>query len=238
VVFREEWPSASWADPFVDNPLLDISPPSLRDAGLAEPAERISERPVSWAEPGDGVPGWVTRRRERPLAYLTLGTVVFGAVESLRSAVNGLAALDIDVLVTVGPQGDPAALGPVRDRVRVERFVPQDALLSYVDVLLHHCGSGTMLGGLACGIPQLALPHGADQFNNAEVLVRSGAGLRLTPTEITPDAVSTQVHALLTDARYRDAANDLAAEIAFMPAPAEVVPILERMTASRTEQSA
>ncbi len=133
------------------------------------------------------------------------------------------------MLVTVGPKGDPATLGHVPDHVRVERFVPQDALLRYVDMLVHHCGSGTMLGGMARGIPQLALPHGADQFNNAEVLLRSGAGLRLLPAELTADAIAERSRALLVDPRFGSAARGLAAEIRAMPAPADVVATLQGM---------
>ena len=196
-------------------------------------------RSVAWAEPTGGIPEWITGPRARPLAYVTLGTVVYGAVDSLRAAVHGLAALDIDVLVTVGPNGDPDALGPVPEHVHVERFVPQDLLLPHVDVLLHHCGSGTMLGGFAQGLPQLALPHGADQFSNAEVLLRSGAGLRLRPSEITPAAITECTQALLTDEAYGRAAHGLATEMAAMPAPASVVPTLQHMTRrARSERTA
>jgi UDP:flavonoid glycosyltransferase YjiC (YdhE family) len=112
--------------------------------------------------------------------------------------------------------------------VRVERFVDQAALMPHVDVVAHHCGSGTMLGALWHGLPQLALPHGADQFTNAQALLDSGAGRRLLPEEITADAVSEALHALLTEPAYREGARVLAAEIAAMPAPAEVVSVLER----------
>ncbi len=88
-VFRDEWPDDSWVDPFSDNPFVDISPPSLRDPALADPAQRITQRPVAWAEPARGVPDWVTRPRVRPLVYVTLGTVVYGAVESLPRGCDG-----------------------------------------------------------------------------------------------------------------------------------------------------
>jgi UDP:flavonoid glycosyltransferase YjiC (YdhE family) len=153
---------------------------------------------------------------------------VFGHVDSLRAAVAGLGALDVDTLVTVGPDGDPAALGPLPRSVRVERFVPQGALLPHLDVVAHHCGSGTMLGALSHGLPQLAMPHGADQFTNAQALAGSGAGRRLLPEEITPEAVADVVGALLVEPGYRDAAGRIAAEIAAMPAPEEVVSELER----------
>ena len=88
-----------------------------------------------------------------------------------------------------------------------------------------------MLGALAHGQPQLLLPHGADQFLNAQAIVDSGAGRRLLPEEITPEAVAHAGRALLSEPRYRDAARSLALEIAAMPAPAETVPKLERLAA-------
>jgi UDP:flavonoid glycosyltransferase YjiC (YdhE family) len=42
--------------------------------------------------------------------------------------------------------GEPAALGEVPDNVRVERFVAQSVVLSLVDVIVHHGGTGTVLG--------------------------------------------------------------------------------------------
>jgi UDP:flavonoid glycosyltransferase YjiC (YdhE family) len=190
------WTEGPVPDFFHENPYLDICPPSLRDPTAAEPWRRLSLRPVSMTEPGDGVPEWVTRRT-RPLAYLTLGTYVFGAVDALRAAALGLSRLDLDVLVTVGPEGDPARLAGLPASVRVERYVPQDALLPYVDLVAHHGGSGTMFGALALGLPQLLLPHGADQWINAEVLAGAGAGRRLLPAEVTADAVETEARRLL-----------------------------------------
>ena len=218
-------------DLFEGNAYLDICPPSLQDTSAAEPAERIPLRPVAPIGPTDGLPGWIGSARSRPLVYLTLGTYVSGHVGSLRAAAAGLGALDVDALVTVGPDGDPSALGPLPGSVRVERFVPQGLLLPYVDVVAHHGGSGTMLGALARGLPQLTLPHGADQFMNAQALLDSGASLRLLPEQITPESVANAVQALLSEPDYRDAAHGIAQEIAAMPAPAETVPKLERLAA-------
>jgi MGT family glycosyltransferase len=178
---------------------------------------------------GDVVPNWVTKDRSRPLVYVTLGTYVSGNVGSLRAAAAGVGELDVDVLVTVGPDGDSSALGPLPDSVRVERFVSQGVLLQYVDVVAHHGGSGTMLGALSHGLPQLVLPHGADQFLNAQALIDSGAGRCLTPHEITPESVGEAIDALLSTPGFRAAAGRIAEEIAAMPTPAETVPRLEQL---------
>jgi UDP:flavonoid glycosyltransferase YjiC (YdhE family) len=80
---------------------------------------------------------------------------------------------------------------------------------------VHHGGSGTTLGALAAGLPQLVLPQGAD----ADALVAAGAGLRLLPDELSADAVTEQARKLPS---CGDAARAHAAEIAAMPSPEEV----------------
>jgi UDP:flavonoid glycosyltransferase YjiC (YdhE family) len=208
-----------FVDPFTTDAYIDITPDALREATTIEPARRIFQRSVSVTDEAGTVPAWVTEPRDRLLVYVTLGTVSFGAVEALQGVIAGLGQLDVDVLVTTGPAGDVAGLGPLPPSVRAVPFVPQDALLPHVDLAVHHCGSGTMLGMLAHGIPQLAIPQGADQFWNADALVTAGAGVRLLPEEITARDVAGAVRTLMTDDRYARAARQIAREIASMPPP-------------------
>jgi UDP:flavonoid glycosyltransferase YjiC (YdhE family) len=158
--------------------------------------------------------------------YVTLGTVAYGAVEVLRRAVLETAAHDVDVLVAVGPKGDPALLGEVPSNVRLARFVPQAAVFAHVDLVVHHGGAGTVLGTAAAGLPQLVLPQGADQYVNAAAVTRAGAGRALENDEQTPGAIGAAVGHLLTDCQERVTAQAIAGEIAALPAPAEVVSAL------------
>jgi len=166
----------------------------------------------------------------RPRVYLTLGTVSFGAVDVLQRAITEIAALDLDVLVAVGPDGDPAAFRPVAANVHIERFVAQAQVLALVDLVVHHGGYGTVLGALAAGLPQLILPQGADQFHNARSLVTFGAARALLADDQVPGAIGDAVAALLAiDAPERAVIAGLRDEIAALPAPADVVPELDRL---------
>jgi UDP:flavonoid glycosyltransferase YjiC (YdhE family) len=189
---------------------VDICPPSLQDAAFLATAERIALRPVPFAEPGPA-------RFERPLVYLTLGTA-FGTPEVLGTAVEGLAALGSHIVVATGRVA-PADLGTLPGNVTAAAWVPQATVLPLADLVVHHGGSGTTLGALAAGVPQLVLPQGADQFANADALCAAGAALRLLPGELSADAVTEQARKAPS---LRDAAHTLAEEIAGMPSPAEV----------------
>ncbi len=190
---------------------LDICPPSLQDAGFLATADRIVLRPVPFAEPGDF---------RGPLIYLTLGTA-FGTPEVLTTAIEGLATLGTHVVVATGG----VLLGPQPAHVTARTWVPQAAAISQADLVVHHGGSGTTLGALAAGVPQLLLPQGADQFANADALVAAGAALRLLPGELTAEAVAEQARKASS---CRDAARAIAAEIAGMPSPDEVAPELPK----------
>jgi UDP:flavonoid glycosyltransferase YjiC (YdhE family) len=75
---------------------------------------------------------------------------------------------------------------------------------------------------LSAGKPQLFLPQGADQFNNAEVLTAAGAARRALPPEQTADFVFEQARALLADEPTQERARLLGEEIAAMPSPEDV----------------
>jgi UDP:flavonoid glycosyltransferase YjiC (YdhE family) len=187
---------------------LDICPPSLQDPDFLATADRIALRPVPFSEPGDF---------RGPLVYLTLGTA-FGTPEVLTTAIEGLAALDVPVVVATG-RVSPEELGPLPGHVTLHAWVPQAAVVPHADLVVHHGGSGTTLGALAAGVPQLVLPQGADQFANAEALVAAGAALRLLPAELSVEAIAEQARKASS---CRDAARAIAEEIAAMPSPDEV----------------
>ncbi len=205
--------------------LINPVPPTLRQVDET-PVSTVPIRSVAYNETTSGVPAWLFGPRTRPRIYLTLGTVSFGAVEVLSRAIAEIAPLGVDVLVTVGPEGEPAALGDVPDTVHAERFVAQSAVLQLVDLIVHHGGTGTVMGALEAGLPQLLLPQGADQFFNAEILTTTGAAQALPNDAQQPGAISEAVRKLLGDSVERQTARRLRDEIAAMPSPAQVVPRL------------
>jgi UDP:flavonoid glycosyltransferase YjiC (YdhE family) len=210
-----------------DHLYLDIYPPSLRFGSYGHVPQVQPLRPVPFDVVG-GIPAEPVVAGDRPLVYLTFGTV-FNDPRLFSSAVAGVAGLDVDVLVTVGPAGDPAALGPVPPNVRVERYVPQTSVLPHCAVVASHAGSGTFLAALGLGIPQLCLPQAADQFINAGQGAASGVALTLAPGEASADAIAGAVGRLLDEPAFAGAARRLAAEIDAMPGPDEVARRLEEL---------
>jgi hypothetical protein len=207
---------------------LDIFPPSL---GFAFPAIATDVRPMR----PTGLPIRVADAKlppsladlgERPTVYGTLGTTSNSDMSIFRAMLDGLADEPVNVVLTIGSSNSPEVLAPVPSNARVERFVPQAALLPHCAAVIHHAGSGTMLGALAHRLPQLAIPQGADNFVNARLLESAGAARIIAPGEVNDELVRTDVRAILDDARYRASANRIGDEIARMPGPQHVAAAL------------
>jgi len=202
------------------NPYLDICPPSVQDPEFpVSPTDVIPLRPVPFSEPGE-LPGWV-RDHRRPLVYLTMGTA-FGNTGVLRTAIAGLATLDVEVIVSTGPSVAADSLGDVPDNVLVLPWLPQADLLPHVDLVVHHGGAGNTMGTFATGVPHLVLPQGADQFSNADVVTAAGLGDQVLPADLTAEVVATKARRLLTDEAVLGAVRAMADEVAAMPSPQDV----------------
>jgi UDP:flavonoid glycosyltransferase YjiC (YdhE family) len=133
----------------------------------------------------------------------------------------------VRAVVTVGPDGNPAPLGPQPPNVHVARYIPQDQLLPHCAAVVSHAGSGTFLAALAAGLPQVCLPQAADQFLNAAACDRSGTCITVAPGDPTAEQVTAALGRVLSDASFRTAAERVSGEIAAMPSPHEVAELLQ-----------
>jgi UDP:flavonoid glycosyltransferase YjiC (YdhE family) len=211
-----------------DHLYLDLYPPSLQPQERPQVPVTQLLRPDAFAIAGDEpLPEWLTEHSATPLLYVTLGTV-FSNDDVLSMIVKGVRELPVRVVVTVGPNGDPASLGPQPSNVHIARYIPQDQLLAHCAAVVSHGGSGTFLATLAAGLPQLCLPQAADQFLNAAACARAGIGLAIEPGAVSVEHVRTAAERLLSDDTFRTAARRGSEDIAAMPTAREVADRLHR----------
>jgi UDP:flavonoid glycosyltransferase YjiC (YdhE family) len=165
----------------------------------------------------EGRPEWAVAS-VAPRVYITFGTVLGASAKSratFRAALDAVASMPLTAMMTTGPSMDRDALGPIPANVTLRDWVPQDHVLPHVDAVFCHAGSGTVIGGLAAGLPFLAAPVGADQPDNARRLAAIGAGLAVD----APDAAAMAValRRVLEEPSFRDRSRGVAAEIAALP---------------------
>lgn len=209
--------------------MLDLTPASMLPARYRESAHRQPLRPSAGeVEPGPEVDEAIAALPFDRTVYLTLGTIVNNTPGVLETALAGVSACAVNIVVTTGPGFDLARLGEQPTRVLIREHIGQATVLTRCSAVVSHAGAGTMLGALSFGLPQLALPMGADQPYNATVLDHVGAGLRLEPSELTAESVHNSLNRLLTDQAFTESARRIQREIAAMPTASKVLDILEQ----------
>jgi UDP:flavonoid glycosyltransferase YjiC (YdhE family) len=223
---------------------LDPAPPSLEDPFASLVAGRLPIRPSTWAGDGGSAPDWLSALGSRPVVYVTLGTVVNGTVDVFQKIAQAAAGLDVDVVMTIGRNGNPATLGNLAENIHVARYIPQDAVLSIASAAVCHAGRGTVNGALAAGVPLVLIPLGTDQPLVAAACQRAGAGVvcattttSMGPTQaplavaadLTPAAIRVALERVLSEPGLRQRAREVAAEIAEMPSAEDVAESLEAM---------
>jgi UDP:flavonoid glycosyltransferase YjiC (YdhE family) len=198
------------------SPYLTIFPESLEYPGEASPLRVLRFRDPNASEVPEPLPN-LWPGRDDPLVYITFGSVAAAMPLTTRVfpiAIEAAADLPARVLLTVGRRGDPSAFDPLPPNVRVERWVPHAAVVAAADVVVCHGGSGTVLGTLAAGLPQVVVPLFADQPYNAERVALIGAGLVASPRV---DSIRAAVTHLLDQGSFRAAAQRVAREMSALP---------------------
>jgi MGT family glycosyltransferase len=164
----------------------------------------------------------------RPLVYATFGTELPDQ-RPLKTVLEAISSLDVRVLATIGPRGNFDAFAPQPENVTIMRYVPQTAVLHHAAAVVSHAGSGMVLAALAAGVPQLCLPHFADQPLNASAVADAGAGLTLDVNALDHDAIQESGTRLLTEDAFRSSALVLRDEIAQRPSPDDVGALLPEL---------
>lgn len=225
---------------------IDRTPPSLEMPGYVAPANAINVRP----EPFDGggeLLAWFDDLGERPLVYVTLGTVMNGNIPLFRLIADALADQPFDVVIALGHGIPREALGEVAGNIRVGGYLPQARILERASAVVNHGGYNTVSAALGAGLPLFLLPMGADQPYNTERCISAGAALGVIqpqpdgppsaapPPFTPPDAavIRDGTRRLLDDPAFREAARGIAAEIAALPPAAFAAERLEEAVLER-----
>jgi UDP:flavonoid glycosyltransferase YjiC (YdhE family) len=207
---------------------LTTRPPSLHNPDDPVPAGSTPIRPTAPDAAGGEAAAWPgAAGDDRRRVVVTMGTVMPGRAEAMIAILDGLEALDVDIVATVGCDVDTAALGARAPSTRVAQYVPMTPLLAAASLLVFHGGSGTMLASLAAGVPLVVLPIAADQPENADRCRAAGVARVLAPGGRSADDVRRAAGDVLGDPAFAASAGRVRAEIAAMPPPAAVLPMLE-----------
>lgn len=157
--------------------------------------------------------------RETPLGLVTLGTSFTGDLGFYSWAAQAVASAGMIPLVTIGwhPITAPqkAELKRALPRgTRLLNWAPYDHLLPRCRIAIHHGGIGTTHSAVIHGVPQIVVPHAADQRIQGRRAADAKVGLHLTAHDVRQGQLREGVRAIMEADWVRENARRLAREMA------------------------
>jgi UDP:flavonoid glycosyltransferase YjiC (YdhE family) len=164
-------------------------PPQLRLTGFP-----LYDEPDNHA-PSAGLQAFLDRGS--PPILFTPGSANRAASHFFAAALDATRRLGRRALfLTRYPEQLPPTLGP---EAWHEAYVPFSHVLPRCSAIVHHGGIGTCAQGLVAAVPQLTMPLGFDQPDNATRLWRLGVARWVRPRLFKGERVAAELAALLGD---------------------------------------
>ena len=203
-------------------------PEILHYVGPPRPARSGDWEPPSW---------WPhIESADRPVVLVTQGTVAVDGNELLRPTLDALTDEDVLVVAVTGGS-DPAELGQIPPNARVERFLPFDRLLPFVDIYVTNGGFGGVQLALSHGVPIVAAGRTEDKAEVSARVAHTGVGINLRTQHPKAGQVRAAVRQIIAEPRFADAARRIQAEITASGREVHAAQLLEQLALRRTPVS-
>lgn len=161
-----------------------------------------------------------------PLVF-TPGSAMWHADEFFAAAADACRRLNRrGILLSRHRSHIPANLPPA---VRHFDYAPFSQLLPRSAALIHHGGIGTSSQAMAAGIPQLVMPMGHDQYDNANRMHRLGVAEALAPRKFKGAAVGGALKKLIDSPETAAAVKRVALKFAGTDALLHAAELVEQL---------
>ena len=183
--------------------------------------------------PNDEPPQWLLDiPQERALALVTLGTIFTGDLGFYSWAAQAAASVGLVPVVTLGWHPITAEKKAELKRAlpagtRLLNWAPYEHVLPRCRLMIHHGGMGTTHCAVVHGLPQIVVPHAADQRIQGRRVAEAKVGLHLTAHDVRQGQLREGARALLAADWVLERARDLAREMAALGGVARAAELVE-----------
>ncbi len=176
-------------------------------------------------KPKDPPPEWLLDiPSDQPLGLVTLGTSFNGDLGFYSWAAQAVARAGLMPLVTIG--WNPITMERKAELkralpagTRLLNWAPYDHVLPRCEIAIHHGGIGTTHSAVVHGVPQIIVPHAADQRLQGRRAAEAKVGLHLTAHDVRQGQLRAGARAIMEAEWVRENARRLAREMAALGGP-------------------
>lgn len=154
--------------------------------------------------------GLPEKKKERPLVYISMGTVINNRPDFYNKCIDALKNLNVDVIISCGNSINCKELGILPDNIQVYPYVDQLDILARTDVFITHCGMNSVSESLYMAAPMVLYPQTNEQYAVARRVIEIGAGMLLK--DDSPAGIRISIQEILNNKNYGNAAAECSAD--------------------------
>ena len=158
------------------------------------------------------------KEKERPLIYVSMGTVINDRPDFYRKCMDALKSMDVDVIISCGDAINREELGELPDNIQVFHYVDQLDILAKADVFITHCGMNSVSESLYMAAPMVLYPQTGEQYAVARRVTEIGAGIMLKND--STESLRAAVQEILDNKVYGNAAKECSVDFRACPGTA------------------
>lgn len=170
--------------------------------------------------PTEPIPDWlIAIPEEEPLALITLGTIFSGDLGFFSWAAHAVAREKLLPIVVLGwnpieAKEKQQLMKALPKGTRLLNWAPFEHVLPRAKLMIHHGGMGTTHAAIVHGVPQIIVPHAADQRIQARRVAQAKVGLNLSAHDVRNGKLWEGTRAILAADHVYQNARALAQEMA------------------------
>jgi MGT family glycosyltransferase len=185
-------------------------------------------------KPENPPPEWLTAiPDDTPLAMITLGTIFTGDLGFFSHAAQAAARAGLLPIVSIGwapidPEQKKLLKQSLPGGTRLLNWAPFDHVLPRCKLMCHHGGMGTTHYAVVHGLPQIVVPHAADQRIQATRVAQAKIGLNLNANDVRQGQLMEGAKALMEADFVQENARQLAERMASYGGPSRAAELIVR----------
>lgn len=147
-----------------------------------------------------------SKEKDRPLIYISMGTVINDRPDLYSNCVEALKDLNVDVIISCGKTFDIESLGTLPSNIKIYPSVNQLEILAKADAFISHCGMNSASESLYMATPIILYPQTGEQEAVARRVYEMGAGTYLKEDSI--ERIRTCVKEIIENKEFAKCAKE------------------------------
>ena len=144
------------------------------------------------------------KKTNLPVIYISLGTVVKGAVSFFDNCIEAFRNEQVEVIISAGRDFPIHKLKEIPENIKIYDIVPQLSVLKQADIFVTHGGMNSVSEAFVHGVPMVVIPFMADQPTNARRIEELGLGRKLDYRLINSELLRNTVLSVMKDDNISD----------------------------------